>query len=32
MDRGRLLQVAAPDELRTAPASDRVAEFLGLHG
>jgi thiamine transport system ATP-binding protein len=30
MDRGRLLQVAAPDELRTAPASDRVAEFLGL--
>ncbi|WP_350224610.1 ABC transporter ATP-binding protein [Promicromonospora sp. MEB111] len=30
MDRGRLLQVAAPEELRTAPASDRVAEFLGL--
>lgn len=30
MDQGRLLQVAAPQELRTAPASDRVAEFLGL--
>jgi len=32
MDRGLLLQVAAPDELRAAPASDRVAEFLGLRG
>lgn len=32
MDDGRLLQVAVPDELRTAPASDRVAEFLGLRG
>ncbi|MFC4631053.1 ABC transporter ATP-binding protein [Promicromonospora alba] len=32
MDRGRLLQVAAPGELRAAPASDRVAEFLGLRG
>lgn len=30
LDRGRLLQVATPDELRSAPASDRVAEFLGL--
>lgn len=32
MDRGLLLQVAAPGELRAAPASDRVAEFLGLRG
>ena len=32
MDSGRLLQVAAPHELRTAPASERVAEFLGLRG
>ncbi|GAA4696034.1 thiamine transport system ATP-binding protein [Promicromonospora umidemergens] len=32
MDSGRLLQVAAPGELRAAPASDRVAEFLGLRG
>ncbi|WP_419705123.1 ABC transporter ATP-binding protein [Promicromonospora sp. NFX87] len=32
MDRGRLLQVAAAGELRAAPASDRVAEFLGLRG
>ncbi|MFD6142515.1 ABC transporter ATP-binding protein [Promicromonospora sp. NPDC060271] len=32
MDRGRLLQVAAPGDLRAAPASDRVAEFLGLRG
>lgn len=29
MDRGRLLQVAAPAELWGAPASRRVAEFLG---
>jgi thiamine transport system ATP-binding protein len=32
MDRGLLLQVAAPGELRATPASDRVAEFLGLRG
>ncbi|MEU4364146.1 ABC transporter ATP-binding protein [Promicromonospora sp. NPDC023987] len=32
MDSGRLLQVAAPHELRTTPASERVAEFLGLRG
>jgi thiamine transport system ATP-binding protein len=32
MDRGRLLQVAAAGELRAAPASERVAEFLGLRG
>lgn len=32
MDQGSLLQVAAPHELRTAPASARVAEFLGLRG
>ncbi|MGI5188535.1 ABC transporter ATP-binding protein [Promicromonospora sp. CA-289599] len=32
MDRGLLLQVAGPGELRAAPASDRVAEFLGLRG
>jgi thiamine transport system ATP-binding protein len=32
MDRGRLLQVAEPHDLRAAPASDRVAEFLGLQG
>ncbi|WP_418275677.1 ABC transporter ATP-binding protein [Isoptericola jiangsuensis] len=30
MDAGRLLQVDTPDALRTAPASDRVAEFLGI--
>ncbi|MFC8599133.1 ABC transporter ATP-binding protein [Isoptericola sp. NPDC057191] len=30
MDAGRLLQVDAPDVLLRAPASDRVAEFLGL--
>jgi len=30
MDAGRLLQVAAPDVLLRAPASGRVAEFLGL--
>jgi thiamine transport system ATP-binding protein len=30
MDRGRLLQVDAPDVLLRAPASERVAEFLGL--
>jgi thiamine transport system ATP-binding protein len=30
MDAGRLLQVAAPDALVAAPASERVAEFLGL--
>ncbi|ROS72111.1 ABC transporter ATP-binding protein [Cellulomonas sp. PhB143] len=29
MDAGRLLQVAAPEELWRAPASRRVAEFLG---
>lgn len=32
MDQGSLLQVAAPHELRTAPVSTRVAEFLGLRG
>lgn len=32
LDQGRLLQVATPDELRSDPASDRVAEFLGLGG
>ncbi len=30
MDRGRILQVDAPDVLLRAPASARVAEFLGL--
>ncbi|WP_125777915.1 ABC transporter ATP-binding protein [Antribacter gilvus] len=30
MDRGRLLQVAPPEELWRAPASRRVAEFLGF--
>jgi thiamine transport system ATP-binding protein len=30
MDAGRLLQVDTPDVLRAAPASQRVAEFLGV--
>jgi thiamine transport system ATP-binding protein len=30
MDAGRLLQVDTPDVLRAAPASERVAEFLGV--
>ncbi|WP_347568603.1 ABC transporter ATP-binding protein [Isoptericola sp. AK164] len=32
MDAGRLLQVDTPDTLRDRPATDRVAEFLGLAG